>query len=192
MKEKFNFDKFNSRLATLVIIFAGLGIAAIILMNMQWLATNHYGFYEFSSIFAGLALFVLPFLFVGWVFSWIVGRRKKDVDHVRMPIGKGVAAIVLFWAFFLALNFQMGQTEAVTVLNVDDLTMYNHSGNYYIEFTGSGEIADDEIISLRVSKDQFEEISSYKDTVLIEYKYFDKLPPTYHFVLAKSKETDSI
>lgn len=70
--------------------------------------------------------------------------------------------------------------------------MYDRSGNYYIEFTGSGETAEDETISLEVTKDQYEEISNYKDTVLIQYTYYSKLPTAYHFVMAKSNETENL
>ena len=192
MKEKFDISKFNSRLATLIIILASLGIAAIVLDNVQWLATNYYGFYEFTSIFAGLALFVLPFLFVGWVFSWIVGRRKKDVDHIRLPIRKGVATIILFIAFFLALNFQSGKGTTDIVLDIEDVHMYSQNGNYYVAFYGPGVVAEDEYISLKIPEAQYNKISDYKETVLIQYTYNTKLSTAYHFELAKSEETENL
>lgn len=64
--------------------------------------------------------------------------------------------------------------------------MYDHGENYFVEFTGIGEVADGETITLQVTKDQYEEISNIKDTIRIEYKFNRKPPIAYHFKLAKS------
>ena len=190
MKEKFDISKLTTRLATLIIIFAGLGIVVIILENSKWLLTNYYGFTEVLALFVLFDLFVMPFLFVGWVFSWVIGRRKKDVDHIRLSIGKGVATIFLFFGFFVALNFPSGNVQASTILGADELNMYNRGGQYYVEFTGSGEVSEDETISLQITKAQYEKIGNFKDAVVIEYQYNTKLPGTYHFVQAKPDETE--
>jgi hypothetical protein len=192
MKEKFDIGKLNSRLATLCIILASIGITVIILENVLWSFIHYFGFYEFVSVFTLVAMFLLPSLFVGWVFSWVIGRRRKDVEHIQLPIIKGVATIVLFFGFFLALNFQSGQTTTTVVLDMDDLTMDARNGDYYLEFYGNGKTSGDEYISLEVTKDQFDGISNFEDTCVLVYTYFTIQPAEYHFELAKSDETEII
>lgn len=188
MKEKFDISKFNARLATLIIIFTTLGIATIFLENSRWLKANYYGFTEVLALFVGIDLFVMPFLFVFWVISWVVGRRKKDVDHIDLPIWKGVATIVLFFGFFAVLNVQSGTVQAGVVLDTDGLNLYDRGGQYYVEFVGEGKNSENEIIALQVTKAQYEEIGRFEDTALIEYEYNTRLPGVYHFVEAKSNE----
>ncbi len=192
MKGKFDFGKLNSRLATLCIIIASGGIAVIIAENVLWQFLAFHGFYEFVTLFVLVAMFLLPFLFVGWVFSWIIGRRRKDVEHIRLPIIKGVATIVLFFGFLLALNFQSGQTTTTIVLDMDDLTLDARNGSYYIEFYGSGKVFDDEYISLEVTKEQYDGILDFEDSCALVYTYYTMQPTAYHFELAKSDETEII
>lgn len=186
MKEKFDLSKLNSRLATLIIIIASLGIVAIFVGNMKWMLANYYGFTDLLATLVLCILLLLPFVFVGWVFSWILGRRKKDVDHTRLSIKKGVATIILFFAFIAAFNVPFGNGGVGTVLAKEDLKMYQQGSQYYVEFVGIGTRTEDENITLELSKNQYEDITSIKGPVQIEYKYNDQLPNIYHFVLAKS------
>jgi hypothetical protein len=192
MNEKFDIGKLNSRLATLTIIIASLGIVAIFIQNIRWLKANYYEFTELVAIFAWLALLLMPFLFVGWVFSWILGRRKKDVDHTQLSIKKGVVTIILFFAFFVALNIESGNGMVGGVYAKDDLKMYDQGGHYYVQLVGMGITYEDESITLELNKVQYKEISNFKETVLIEYSYNSKIPNRYHFELAKSNETEHI